>query len=228
MMQVKPGALTLMSLCACCVLGGCGVAAGSAPSAGRTASPYPGVNLLARPCIIQTLGLLTLSDLPKGLTPAGPPLSSVGPRSLLDEATDGSVGHADQYFQEKGTASSLSQLAEEVTDYGTVASAVRWMLGQEASNRPNDIPMYANGVEATPEIPAMGDEAFLYQIDKGAPYTSGPYTGPFVGDIYTDIQVREGDVIYALSIDSGPGTKSVALALSLAQQLMAKERATCG
>jgi hypothetical protein len=35
-------------------------------------------------------------------------------------------------------------------------------------------------------------------------------------------------VIYALSIDSGPGTKSVALALSLAQQLMAKERATCG
>lgn len=224
---MKRGAVTLMSLCACCVLGGCGVA-GGAPSAGRTASRYPDVNLAARPCIIQILGLLNLSDLPRGLTPAGPPLSSVGTRSLLDEATDGSVGHADQYFQKNGTVSSLSQLAEEVTDYGTVASAERWMLGQKASNRANDIPMYGNGVEAIPEIPAMGDDALLYQIDKGAPYDAGPYTGPFVGDIYTDIQVRVGDVIYALSIDSDPDADPVGLAVSLVQQLMAKETATCG
>jgi hypothetical protein len=227
-MHMKRGALSLISLCACCVFGGCGVAAGGALSAGRTASPYPDVNLSVRPCIIQTLGLLTLSDLPKGLAPAGTPQSSVGPQSLLDEATDGSVGHADQSFQENGTVSSLSQLAEEVTDYGTVASAERWMLGQEASNRPNDIPMYGNGVEATPKIPVMGDDALLYQIDKGAPYDSGPYTGPFVGDIYTDIQVREGDVIYALSIDSGPDANSAALTVSLVQKLMAKEKATCG
>jgi hypothetical protein len=225
---VKRGALTLMSLCACCVLGGCAVAARGASGAERSPSSYPDVNLSTRPCIIQTPGLLTLKDLPQGLTPAGLPESSVGPRSLLDEATDGSVGHADQYFQENGTVSSLSQLAEEVTDYGTVASAERWMLGQKASNQPNDIPMYGNGVEVTPRIPAMGDDALLYQIDKGAPYSPGPYTGPFVGDIYTDIQVREGDVIYALSIDSGPGANPAALAVSLVQKLMAKETTTCG
>ncbi len=97
----------------------------------------------------------TLKDLPQGLTPAGPPESSVGPRSLLDNATDGSSGHADQYFQKNGGVGALSQFAEEVTDYGTVASAKRWMLGQKVSNQPNDIPMYGNGVEVTPEIPVM-------------------------------------------------------------------------
>lgn len=124
--------------------------------------------------------------------------------------------------------SSLSQFAEEVTDYGTVASAERWMLGQKTSNQPNDIPMYGNGVEVTPRLPAMGDDALLYQIDKGAPYYAGPYTGPFVGDIYTDIQVRVGDVIYALSINSDPDANPAALAVSLVQKLMAKEKATCG
>jgi hypothetical protein len=186
------------------------------------------VNLSARPCIIQTPGLLSLKDLPQGLTAAGPPQSAVGARGLLDNGTDGSVGHADQYFQENGMVSSVSQVAEEVTDYGTVATAVRWMLGQEASNQPNDIPMYGNGVEVIPKLPVMGDDALLYQIDKGAPYHSGPYTGPFVGDIYTDIQVRVGDVIYALSIDANPDANSAALAVSLMRKLMAKETAACG
>lgn len=227
-MEVKHGALTLASLFVCSVLGACGVAAGGPPAAAGTATPYPEANLSARPCIIQTLGLLTLKDLPQGLSPTGPPESSVGPRSLLDNATDGSSGHADQYFQQNGAVGAVSQFAEEVTDYGTVASAERWMLGQKASNQPNDIPMYGNGVEVTPKIPVMGDEALLYQIDKGAPYDPGRYTGPFVGDVYTDMQVRNGDVIYALSIDSGPDANPAALAVTLVQKLMAKETATCG
>lgn len=225
---MKHGARTLTSLCACSVLGACGVATAGPPAAAGTATPYPDVNLSARPCIIQTPGLLDLTDLPEGLTSAGPPQSAVGAQALLDDATDGSVGHADQDFQENGTGSSISQVAEEVTDYGTVASADRWMLGQKASNQPNDIPMYGNGVEVTPKIPLLGDDALLYQIDKGAPYHSGPYTGPFVGDIYTDIQVRVGDVIYALSINSDPDAKSAALAVSLVRKLMAKETAACG
>lgn len=102
------------------------------------------------------------------------------------------------------------------------------MLGQKALNKPNDIPMYGSGVELTPSMPRMGDDALLYEIDKGAPYNSVPHSGPFVGDVYTDIQVREGDLIYALSIDSGPGADPATLAVSLVQKLMAKEQAVCG
>ena len=64
------------------------------------------------------------------------------------------------------------------------------MLGQQGFESAERHPQYGNGVEVTPKIPVMGDDALLYQIDKGAPYDPGPYTGPFVGDIYTDIQVR--------------------------------------
>ncbi len=158
-------------------------------------------------------------------------MSELGPRALLDAGIDGSVGNANEYFQGITTDASptqISQLAEEVIAYRSIAIADRWMLGQKASNQPNDIPMYANGVELTPTIPSLGDDAFLYQIDKGAPYDSTPYIGPFVGDIYTDIQVREGDVIYALSINSGPEANPAFLAVSLVQKLMTKEHAACG
>jgi hypothetical protein len=195
------------------------------------AATGPGFSLSAGPCAIQTTGLLELAQLPHGLEPTGPPQRELGSRSLLDDATDGSVGNASGSFQATAATAGpkrLSQLAEEVTAHGTVASADRWMLGQKASNQPNNLPMYGNGVEVTPTIPAMGDDALLYQIDRGAPYNSIPYSGPFVGDVYTDIQVREGDVIYALSIDSGPAANPAMLAVSLMQKLMAKERAVCG
>ena len=39
---------------------------------------------------------------------------------------------------------------------------------------------------------------------------------------------NEGDVIYALSIDSGAAANPATLAVSLAQKLMARERAVCG
>jgi hypothetical protein len=227
---VKRIAVIVSGVYACSVLGGCGVAPREAHTSGATAASVPGFRLSARPCAIQTAGLLDLTQLPPGLEPTGPPLSELGPGALLDDATDGSVGSANQYFQ--GTPAvpprQITQLAEEVTDYGTVASADRWMRGQRASNQPNDIPMNGNGVERTPRIPAMGDDALLYQIDKGARYNSNPYAGPFVGDVYTDIQVREGGVIYALSIDSGPAVNPATLAVSLVQKLMTKERAVCG
>jgi len=37
--------------------------------------------------------------------------------------------------------------------------------------------------------PALGDETFIYQIDDGAPYKAAPYNGPYVGRVYTSIQV---------------------------------------
>jgi hypothetical protein len=88
--------------------------------------------------------------------------------------------------------------------------------------------MYGNGVERVQQTPHLGDDTLLYQIDDGAPYVSTPYTGPFVGHIYTDIQVRDGDVIYALSIDSGPAADPASLAISLARALIAKEHSVCG
>jgi hypothetical protein len=221
-------------VCACVVLAGCGVGSGAQPRGPKTAA-YPDVNLSSRPCAIQTLGLLTQTQVPPNLAPAGAPSSEVGPRALLDNGTDGSVGSAIQSFQaislkssDVAPANQVSQFAEEVTDYGTVATAERWMSGQEASNQPNDIAMYGNGVERVQQTPHLGDDTLLYQIDDGAPYVSTPYTGPFVGHIYTDIQVRDGDVIYALSIDSGPAADPASLAISLARALIAKEHSVCG
>lgn len=230
-MRVKRSALIVSGVCACSMVGGCGVTTTGTRTLEPMVATAPEFSLSARPCAIQTTGLLNLAQLPPGLEPTGPPLSELGPRGLLDEGTDGSVGNANESFQATATATGpkrLSQLAEEVTDYGTVASADRWLVGQKASNQPNDIPMYGNGVEVTPTIPGMGDDTLLYQIDKGAPYNSIPYAGSFVGDVYTDIQVREGDVIYALSIDSGAAANPATLAVSLAQKLMARERVVCG
>lgn len=225
----------VLSLCASALLVGCGVAPGAPQPNGPTAKFFPDVNLSVRPCAIQTLGLLDEAQLPPNLTPTGPPSSEVGPRGLLGNGTDGSVGNANEYFRaisfkppNVAPASQVSQFAEEVTDYGTVASAKRWMSGQEASNQPNDIPRYGNGVERVPTTPKLGDETLLYQIDDGAPYTASAYTGPFVGHIYTDIQVRDGDLIYALSVDSGPTADPASLAISLVRALIAKERTVCG
>jgi hypothetical protein len=231
---VKRKAPVMVSLVAAALLTGCGVTLGAAQSSGPTTRPDPDVNLSVRPCSIQTLGLLTQSQVPPNLTPTGPASSQVGAHGLLGSGTDGSVGNANQYFQAIGfespkaaPANQVSQFAEEVTDYGTVATAERWMSGQEVSNKPNDIAMEGNGVERVQQTPALGDETLLYQIDDGAPYNSSPFTGPFVGHVYTDIQVRDGDVIYALSIDSGPAADPASLAISLVRALIAKEHAVC-
>jgi hypothetical protein len=232
---VKRKAPVIVILVASALVTGCGVTPGGAQLSGPTTKPDPDVNLSARPCSIQTLGLLNQSQVPPNLTPTGPASSEVGPQGLLDSGTDGSVGNANEYFKaiafvslKAAPANQVSQFAEEVTDYGTVATAERWMTGQEQSNKPNDIPMYGNGVERVQQTPTLGDETLLYQIDDGAPYNSSPFTGPFVGHIYTDIQVRDGDVIYALSIDSGPDADPASLAVSLVRALIAKEHAVCG
>lgn len=102
------------------------------------------------------------------------------------------------------------------------------MASQRGSNRFNTVPDYGNGVERVGRVPAVGDDAFMYQIDDGAAYNSAPHTGPYVGHIYTDIQVRVGPLMFALSIDSGPAANPAALAVSLMRSLMAKERSVCG
>jgi hypothetical protein len=74
----------------------------------------------------------------------------------------------------------------------------------------------------------MGDDTFIYQIDNGAPYDSTPFTGPYVGHVYTDIEVRVRDVIFAVSVDSGPTADSASFAASVVSHLMAKEKCVCG
>jgi hypothetical protein len=38
-------------------------------------------------------------------------------------------------------------------------------------------------------VPLLGDSTLAYQLDLGGPYGSQPFTGPFVGHVYTHIQV---------------------------------------
>lgn len=227
----------LCGLCASLALGGCGVVPGAVHPARHTTA-FPDVNLSSRPCAIQTITLLTQGELPPGLTPQGPPVSETGPRSLLDDNTDEFVGSVDATFQSVGSSTPagpavaqpahIVQVAEEIVDYGTVAVAERWMSEQKANNRPNDLPMYANGVERTPEAPALGDDTLLYQLDQGAPYKPVPYDGPYIGTVDTDIQVRDGDLIYAISFISVPDTGMASLAVSVMRALVAKERSICG
>jgi len=88
--------------------------------------------------------------------------------------------------------------------------------------------MYGNGVERVVATPALGDETFIYQIDDGAPYKAAPYNGPYVGRVYTSIQVREGDLIFDVSIISVPDTGMASLAVSVVRALMAREHSVCG
>jgi hypothetical protein len=228
----------LSGLCAGLTLGSCGVAAGAThPSQHTTA--FPDVNLSSRPCAIQTVTLLTQAELPPGLTPQFPPLSETGPRGLLDGKTDGSVGRVNATFQSVGYSASATptaatqpahivQVAEEIVDYGTVATAEQWMSGQKTNNRPNDIPMYGNGVERNPVVPALGDDTLLYQLDQGAPYKPVRYDGPYVGTVYTDIQVRDGYLIYAMSFISIQDTGMASLAVTVMRALIAREQSVCG
>jgi hypothetical protein len=235
----------LSGLCASLAIGGCGVVPGAVSHA-QHATAFPDVNLSSRPCAVQTITLLTEAELPAKLTPQGPPSSEVGPRGLLDGATDGSVGRAYEYFQSTGAStlfgqatalggipytthrSEISQLAEGIDEYGTVATAERWMNGQRASNQPNNIPMFGDGVERIPSVPSLGDDTFMYQIDEGAPYNATPYLGAYVGHVYTNIEVRNGDLIFAVSIDSVAGDGAASLAISVARDLIAKEQSACG
>lgn len=228
----------LFGLCASVALGGCGVMPGAVHPA-QHATAFPDVNLSSRPCAIQTVTLLTRAQLPPGLTPQFPPLSETGPRGLLDGKTDGSVGSVHATFQSVGSPvptgatavtqhAHIVQVAEEIVDYGTVVIAERWMSGQTASNRPNDLPMYANGVERNPVVPTLGDDTLLYQLDQGAPYKPVPYDGPYVGSVYTDIQVRDGDLIYAISFISIPDTGMAPLAVAVMRALIAREQSVCG
>ena len=220
------------------VLSGCGVVHVGQHAAEHTPSTAPVVKSSTQPCAVQTTSLLTQAQMPPELTPQGPPVSLKGPRSLLDDATDGSVGSAFETFLSAASAppagqagierAQILQVAEGIVDYGTVATAERWMSGQGASNRPNDLPMYANGVERVPELIALGDATFIYQIDQGAPYKPAPYDGPYVGRVYTALQVRDGDLIYAVSVNSVRDTGMPSLAISVVQTLIAKERAVCG
>jgi hypothetical protein len=202
------------------------------------------------PCVISIAALLTQSQLPSHMKPESPAstnLGVIGPYGDLTGKPDfpGSIGETNEYFQWTGVSDAqlseapgagstyvtdptqVFQLAEEISDWGTLSNAERWMGGQRLSNQPNNIPDYGNGPERIPPVPAMGDDAFMYQIDDGAPYGHTPQIGPFVGHIYTDIEVRLGVVIFAISIDAGPDANPGALAVSTMQQMLANDQTVC-
>jgi hypothetical protein len=118
-------------------------------------------------------------------------------------------------------------IAEEVSDFGSVANAQLWMSGQREVNQTNTDAKYGAGVESLPIAPQLGDDTFLFEVDKGAPTDSDSYTGAFVGDVYSDIQVRVGQLLYAISVDAAPGANGASITEGLVQQLMAKEAAAC-
>jgi hypothetical protein len=121
----------------------------------------------------------------------------------------------------------IFQVAEATSDFGSVVTAKRWMASQRMDHPAEDIANYGSSVERRPTVQSMGDDTFIYQIDDGAPYNSTPFTGPYVGHIYTDIEVRVDGVIFAVSVDSGPSIDSASFAASVVSHLMAKERSAC-
>jgi hypothetical protein len=223
-----------------------------AASPRATASPVPGL-----PCALQPGALLTLADMPAHLVVESPPEGRVGPLGLLDNGDayyPGYVGHSYASFDWSGFLSGPSgaagrqsspsipatgplyssspgqvlQVAEQVSDFGSLTNAQRWMTVQHQCNQPNDIPNTNNGVERDATVPRLGDDTLVYQLDDGAPPSFKPFTGPFVGHVYTDIVVRQGDLIFAIGIDSGPNIDAVSLAQSLIINLLAKDAAMCG
>jgi hypothetical protein len=228
----------LASVGLCLALVGCGVVRdGAAPSAHAKAASAT-MTRASGLCAIQTAGLLDQTKLSPNLTPQSPPLTAMGPLYLLDGANDGSTGHVDEYFQSTGAVSPMSQvtptlsaqvrqLGEQIEDYGSAASAERWMSQDRASNQPNDVAMFGNGVERNPPLPSLGDDTFVTQIDVGAPYTSTPYLGPYVGHIHTNVEVRDGELIFAVSVDSDASGDPVTLAVSVVRKLLAKEHTNC-
>jgi hypothetical protein len=101
------------------------------------------------------------------------------------------------------------------------------MAAQRESNQPNAIPDFGNGVERIAKPPALGDDTLLYQIDDGATDNSAPHTGPYVGHIYTSLEVRDGYLMFAVSLDSGPAAGAATLAVTIIRSLIAKERSVC-
>ncbi len=237
--QVRRIAAVALSLGCAVVVTGCAVGSSPALDASRNA-----------PCALSTAALLNRSQLPPSMrseSPASTNLGVIGPYGDLSGKAEfpGSVGDTIESYRWTGVSSGplpdvpgggsihvtdptqVFLFAEEISDWGTLSNAERWMAGQRLSNQPNTIPDYGNGVERIPPVPVMGDDAFMYQIDDGAASGHTPQTGPFVGHIYTNIEVRFGVVILALSIDAGPGANPGALAVSTMQKMIANEEAVC-
>ena len=123
--------------------------------------------------------------------------------------------------------SQVVQVAVQISDFGSATSADRWVTEQRIDWPPNDVANYGSGVTSNPSTPILGDDTFMYQVDKGAPYSSVPFSGPFVGRVYTNLEVRSASVVYALAIDSGPMVDGQALARRLMDQFLAREASTC-
>jgi hypothetical protein len=117
----------------------------------------------------------------------------------------------------------------EVDDYGSVAAAKSWLAESRQDYPVNDIPIEASGLTRYPSVPNLGDDTFAMQLDRSSAGGSGatPYIGAFVGDVYTDIEIRDGSYVYSVGIDAPPEADAVSAATKLVGMLIAGQEAAC-
>ncbi len=226
------------------LLGLAGVLAACGPSTS-------GADVSDLPCVASTPGLLGPSDLPSGMVTEVAPAEVGG---SFGSGFPGYVGASAAYFYWSGIPSPTAapdgrpgafnvptglafyqqhpnqvvQIAEQVSDFGSASGAASWMSEQRRDYPPNNVADYGSGVTADPSVPALGDDAFMYQVDVGAPNSSTPFTGSFVGDVLTDYEVQEGGTVYAVAVDGAPGANGASVASSLMNQLLQRENSACG
>lgn len=110
----------------------------------------------------------------------------------------------------------IFRITEAVDNFGSISEAESWMSGQRSDNTPNANPATRNGVETNPQVATIGGDTFAYQITKAAG-----------GDILTEVEIRQGDLVLGVSIDGAPQSSGLQIASSLTRSLLAKEQATC-
>lgn len=117
----------------------------------------------------------------------------------------------------------------EVDDFGSVVAARSWMAEGRQSYPVNDIRIEGSGLTRYPSIPNLGDDTFAMQLDRASPGGSGitPYRGPLVGDVYTDIEVRDGSYVYSVGIQAAPQADAVRAATKLVGLMIVRQRAAC-
>jgi hypothetical protein len=111
-----------------------------------------------------------------------------------------------------------------------VAAAKSWLAERRQSYPVNDTPIKGSGLTTHPSVPSMDEDIFALQVDRSSPGGAGiaTYTGPFVGDVYTDIEVREGVYVYSGGIDAAPRADAVSAATGLVQRMMSNQEGACG
>ena len=179
---------------------------------------------LAKNCVAQTSGLLTVTEVESTLSldAAGWHMTGEGGSPLLgllgngDASYPGFVGRAQRDFENKQPGAQVFHVAEASMDFGSVQMAEKWLAGQRQMNIPNDNPKTRNGVETIAMTALIGDDTFAYQIPGAA------------DGVFTDIQSRVGPYVFGVFTQSSAAYAAVDGVVKLMTSLHLKEQAVCG